>query len=166
MTMARGVGLDFDLLRSVERVNERQKRMLVEKALRQFGSLQGLTFAVWGLAFKPKTDDMREAPSITVIEGLIGNGARVVAHDPVASEVAAGLFHGRIELAPDPYAAAAGADALVLVTEWNEFRQPDFELLRRTMKQPVLFDGRNVWDPRKVRALGFTYHGIGRAARE
>jgi len=166
MTMARAVGLDFDLLRSVERVNERQKRALVEKALKQFGSLQGLTFAVWGLAFKPKTDDMREAPSITVIEGLIGNGARVRAHDPVASEVAAGLFHGRVELAADPYAAAAGADALVLVTEWNEFRQPDFELLKRTMKQPVLFDGRNVWDPRKVRALGFTYHGIGRAARE
>jgi UDPglucose 6-dehydrogenase len=166
MTMARAVGLDFDLLRSVERVNERQKRALVEKALKQFGSIQGLTFAVWGLAFKPKTDDMREAPSITVIEGLIGNGARVRAHDPVASEVAAGVFHGRIELAADPYAAAAGADALVLVTEWNEFRQPDFELLRRTMKQPVLFDGRNVWDPAKVRSMGFTYHGIGRAARD
>jgi UDPglucose 6-dehydrogenase len=167
MTMARGVGLDFDLLRSVERVNERQKRALVDKALRHFGgSLQGLTFGVWGLAFKPKTDDMREAPAITVIEGLIGNGARVRAHDPVAAEVAAGIFGGRIELAPDPYAAAAGADALVLVTEWNEFRQPDFGLLRRTMRQPVLFDGRNVWDARKVRALGFTYHGIGRAARE
>jgi UDPglucose 6-dehydrogenase len=166
MTMARGVGLDFDLLRSVERVNERQKRALVEKALKHFGSLQGLTFAVWGLAFKPKTDDMREAPSITIIEGLLGNGARVRAHDPVASEVAAAVFGGRIELAPDPYTAAAGADALVLVTEWNEFRQPDFALLRRTMKQPVLFDGRNVWDPAKVRALGFSYQGIGRASRD
>jgi UDPglucose 6-dehydrogenase len=83
----------------------------------------------------------------------------------VAAEVAASIFGGRIELAPDPYAAAAGADALVLVTEWNEFRQPDFELLKRTMKQPVLFDGRNVWDPVKVRALGFTYQGIGRSAR-
>lgn len=166
MTMARGVGLDFDLLRSVERVNERQKRTLVEKALKHFGSLQGLTVGVWGLAFKPKTDDMREAPAITVIEGLIGNGAKVRAHDPVATEVATKIFGGRVEFAPDPYAAAAGADALFLVTEWNEFRQPDFELLRRTMKQPVLFDGRNVWDPRKVRALGFTYHGIGRAARE
>jgi UDPglucose 6-dehydrogenase len=166
MTMARGVGLDFDLLRSVERVNERQKRMLVDKALKHFGSLQGLTVGVWGLAFKPKTDDMREAPAITVIEGLIGNGARVRAHDPVATEVATKIFGSRVEFAPDPYAAAAGADALFLVTEWNEFRQPDFELLKRTMKQPVLFDGRNVWDPRKVRALGFTYHGIGRAARE
>ena len=166
MTMARGVGLDFDLLRSVERVNERQKRTLVDKALKHFGSLQGLTVAVWGLAFKPKTDDMREAPAITVIEGLIGNGAKVRAHDPVATEVATKIFGGRVEFAPDPYAAAAGADALFLVTEWNEFRQPDFELLKRTMKQAVLFDGRNVWDARKVRALGFTYHGIGRAARE
>jgi UDPglucose 6-dehydrogenase len=165
MTMARGVGLDFDLLRSVERVNERQKRALVDKALKHFGSLQGLTFAVWGLAFKPKTDDMREAPAITVIEGLIGNGAKVRAHDPVAADVAAGLFGGRVEFSPDPYTAAAGADALFLVTEWNEFRQPDFELLKRTMRKPVLFDGRNVWDQRKVQALGFTYHGIGRAAR-
>jgi UDPglucose 6-dehydrogenase len=165
MTMARGVGLDFDLLRSVERVNERQKRTLVDKALKHFGSLQGLTVAVWGLAFKPKTDDMREAPAITVIEGLIGNGAKVRAHDPVATDVAAGIFGRRVEFAPDPYAAAEGADALFLVTEWNEFRQPDFERLRRTMKQPVLFDGRNVWDQRKVQGLGFTYHGIGRAAR-
>jgi UDPglucose 6-dehydrogenase len=166
MTMARGVGLDFDLLRSVERVNERQKRALLDKALKHFGSLQGLTFAVWGLAFKPKTDDMREAPSITIIEGLLGNGARVRAHDPVASEVAGAIFGGRIDLSPDPYAAAAGADALVLVTEWNEFRQPDFALLKRTMKQPVLFDGRNIWDPAKVRALGFAYQGIGRASRD
>jgi UDPglucose 6-dehydrogenase len=166
MTLARGVGLDFDLLRSVERVNERQKRALLDKALKHFGSLQGLTFAVWGLAFKPKTDDMREAPSITIIEGLLGNGARVRAHDPVASEVAGAIFGGRIDISPDPYAAASGADALVLVTEWNEFRQPDFALLRRTMKQPVLFDGRNIWDPAKVRALGFAYQGIGRASRD
>jgi UDPglucose 6-dehydrogenase len=166
MTMARGVGLDFDLLRSVERVNERQKRTLLEKAQKHFGSVQGLTFAVWGLAFKPKTDDMREAPSITIIEGLLGNGARVRAHDPVASEVATAIFGGRIELAPDPYSAAAGADALVLVTEWNEFRQPDFARLKQIMKQPVLFDGRNVWDPAKVRAMGFAYQGIGRAPRD
>jgi UDPglucose 6-dehydrogenase len=162
MTMARAEGLDFDLLRAVERVNERQKRALVEKALRHFGSLQGRTIAVWGLAFKPKTDDMREAPSITVVEGLIGNGARVKAHDPVAEQVAARLFQGRVELAPEPYAAAEGADALILVTEWNEFRRPDFERLKRIMRQPVLLDGRNVWDPEKVRALGFTYYGIGR----
>jgi len=162
--MARATGLDFDLLRSVGRINERQKRELVEKALQHFGSLQGLVFGVWGLAFKPRTDDMREAPSINVIEGLIGNGARVKAHDPVAAEVASRIFQGRVELAPDPYAAAEGADALLLVTEWNEFRQPDFQRLKRIMRQPVLFDGRNVWDREKVRALGFVYHGIGRAS--
>jgi UDPglucose 6-dehydrogenase len=160
--MARQVGLDFDILRGVERVNERQKRMLVEKALKHFGSLQGKTLGVWGLAFKPKTDDMREAPSITIIEGLIGNGATVKAHDPVATEVAAALFHGRVKLVEEPYAAAEGADALFLVTEWNEFRQPDFGRLLSIMRTPVIFDGRNIWDAAKLRGLGFTYYGVGR----
>jgi UDPglucose 6-dehydrogenase len=165
MTMARQVGLDFDLLRSVERVNERQKRWLVEKAVKHFGALAGKTIAVWGLAFKPKTDDMREAPAITVIEGLLGNGAKVRAHDPVAREVAGRLFHGRgVELVEEPYAAAEGADALLLVTEWNEFRQPDLARLKRVMRQPVLLDGRNVWDAAKCRAEGFTYYGVGRSA--
>jgi UDPglucose 6-dehydrogenase len=162
MSMARHVGLDFDLLRSVERVNEQQKRWIVEKATKHFGSLGGKTFGVWGLAFKPKTDDMREAPAITVVEGLVGAGARVKAHDPVAMEVAARIFGNRIELATDPYAAAEGADALCLVTEWNEFRQPDLARLKSIMRQPVLFDGRNVWDAKKARAAGFTYHGVGR----
>ncbi len=162
MTMARFVGLDFDLLRSVERVNERQKRWVVEKATKHFGSLHGRTFAVWGLAFKPKTDDMREAPSLTVVEGLVGGGARVKAHDPVAAEVAARLFGARIELSQEPYGAAEGADALCLVTEWNEFRQPDWARLKRIMKTPVVFDGRNVWDEAKARAAGFTYYGVGR----
>jgi UDPglucose 6-dehydrogenase len=167
MTMARLVGLDFDLLRSVERVNERQKRWLVEKATKHFGTIAGKTFAVWGLAFKPKTDDMREAPAITVVEGLLGNGAKVRAHDPVAREVASKLFAGRpIEFTDEPYGAAQGADALLLVTEWNEFRQPDLARLRRIMKQPVLFDGRNVWDGGKARAAGFTYYGVGRSGPE
>ena len=147
-------------------MNERQKRWLVEKATKHFGGLAGRTFAVWGLAFKPKTDDMREAPAITVVEALVGNGAKVRAHDPVASAVAERIFHGRgVELAEEPYAAAEGADALLLVTEWNEFRQPDLARLKRVMKQPVLFDGRNVWDAAKCRAAGFTYYGVGRAAR-
>jgi UDPglucose 6-dehydrogenase len=167
MTMARQVGLDFDLLRSVERVNERQKRWLVEKATKHFGGLAGKTLGVWGLAFKPKTDDMREAPALTVVEALLGNGAKVRAHDPVAREVAARLFDGRpIELVDEPYAAAEGADALLLVTEWNEFRQPDLARLKRVMRQPVLFDGRNVWDQSKIRAAGFTYYGVGRNVRE
>ncbi|MGC3999822.1 MAG: UDP-glucose/GDP-mannose dehydrogenase family protein [Anaeromyxobacter sp.] len=165
MTMARQIGLDFDLLRSVERVNERQKRWPLDKATKHFGSIAGKTFAVWGLAFKPKTDDMREAPAITVIEGLLGNGAKVKAHDPVAAEVAEKIFHGRgVELAQEPYAAAEGADALLLITEWNEFRQPDFARLKQIMKQPVLIDGRNIWDAGKARAAGFTYYGVGRSA--
>ncbi len=163
MTMARQLGLDFDLLRSVERVNERQKRWLVEKAAKHFGSLAGRTIGVWGLAFKPKTDDMREAPSIAVVEGLIAAGAKVRAHDPVAAPVAEKLFRGRgVELVPEPYSAAEGADALLLVTEWNEFRQPDFARLKRIMKEPVLLDGRNVWDPVKALAAGFKYYGVGR----
>ncbi len=165
MTMARQIGLDFDLLRSVERVNERQKRWLVEKSARHFGTLAGKTFAVWGLAFKPKTDDMREAPAITVVEGLLAGGARVRAHDPVAAEVARGIFDGRgVELVSEPYQAAEGADALLLVTEWNEFRQPDLARLKRIMRSPVLLDGRNVWDAAKIRAAGFTYYGVGRSA--
>ena len=160
--MARDLGLDFDLLRSVERVNERQKRWLVEKALKHFGSFSGKSFGVWGLAFKPRTDDMREAPSIAVVEGLVGNGARVRAHDPVAAEVARRIFRGRIEIVAEPYAAAEGADALFLVTEWNEFRRPDFARLKRAMRTPVLFDGRNVWDAAKARAAGFAYYGVGR----
>jgi UDPglucose 6-dehydrogenase len=162
MTMARHVGLDFDLLRSVERVNERQKRWLVDRALKHYGSLTGKTFGVWGLAFKPKTDDMREAPSLTVIDGLIGAGAKVKAHDPVAREVAARIFEGRAELVEEPYQAAEGADGLFLVTEWNEFRQLDLDRLKRTMRQPVLFDGRNVWNAAKAREAGFTYYGVGR----
>jgi UDPglucose 6-dehydrogenase len=164
MTMARQVGLDFDLLRSVERVNERQKRWLVEKAAKHFGSLAGKTIGVWGLAFKPKTDDMREAPAITVVEGLLGVGAKVRAHDPVAADVAARIFDGRgVELVSEPYAAAEGADALLLVTEWNEFRNPDFARLKAAMREPVLLDGRNVWDQAKARAAGFTYYGVGRS---
>jgi UDPglucose 6-dehydrogenase len=164
MSMARHLGLDFDLLRAVERVNERQKRWLVEKATKHFGALAGKTIGVWGLAFKPKTDDMREAPAITVIEGLLGNGAKVRAHDPVAREVAGKLFEGRgVTLVEEPYAAAEGADALLLVTEWNEFRQPDLARLKATMRTPVVFDGRNIWDAARVRAAGFTYYGIGRS---
>ncbi len=163
MTTARFVGLDFDLLRSVERVNERQKRLLVEKALRHFnGTLAGKQVGVWGLAFKPKTDDMREASALTVISGLVGAGAKVKAHDPVAREVAEKMLHGTVDLVEEPYAAAEGADALFLVTEWNEFRQPDWARLRSMMRTPVLFDGRNVWDAPKARAAGFTYYGIGR----
>ncbi len=159
---AREHGLEFELMRAVERINERQKKLLVHKAVRHYGSLEGKVFAVWGLAFKPKTDDMREAPAIDVIEGLAGKGARVRAHDPVAEPVARKIFGSRVEFCDGPYDAAVGADGLFLVTEWNDFRQPDFDRLMTSMRQPVIFDGRNLYDPRRMRERGFTYYGVGR----
>ncbi|ATB35974.1 UDP-glucose dehydrogenase [Cystobacter fuscus] len=158
----RELGLELDLLRAVERTNERQKRTLVQKALKHFGSLDGRSFAVWGLAFKPKTDDMREAPSIEVIEGLLAKGARVAAHDPVAERTARRVFGERIRYTQLPYEALEGVDALFVVTEWNEFRHPDFERMKKLMKTPVILDGRNIYDPERMRELGFTYMGLGR----
>jgi len=134
VSAAREHGLEPDLLRAVERTNERQKRLLVHKAVKHFGDLSGRTFAVWGLAFKPKTDDMREAPSIEVIEGLIGKGATVRAFDPVASETARRVFHDRITFVDNQYDALSGADALFVVTEWNDFRHPDFDRLKGSSK--------------------------------
>jgi UDPglucose 6-dehydrogenase len=162
MTMARGVGLDFDLLRSVERVNDRQKRLLFDVAKKHFGSLAGKRVGIWGLAFKPKTDDMREASSLVLIQLLAGAGATVRAHDPVAAENAGRLLGQHIELARDPYEAAEGADGLFLVTEWTEFRNPDLERLKSVMRGRALFDGRNAWDAARARAAGFTYYGVGR----
>ncbi|NVJ02939.1 UDP-glucose/GDP-mannose dehydrogenase family protein [Myxococcus sp. AM009] len=159
---ARDYGLELDLLRAVERTNERQKKLLVNKAAKHYGSLEGRKFGVWGLAFKPKTDDMREAPSIEVIEGLIGKGAQVIAHDPVSPHTARRVFGERIRYASVPYEALEGVDGLFVVTEWNEFRHPDFERMKTLMKSPVVFDGRNVYDPTRMRELGFTYYGIGR----
>ncbi|MBX5484457.1 MAG: UDP-glucose/GDP-mannose dehydrogenase family protein [Myxococcaceae bacterium] len=160
----REFGLELDLLRAVERTNERQKKLLVHKAVKHFGDLSGRTFAVWGLAFKPRTDDMREAPSVEIIEGLIGKGARVQVHDPVAMKVARRIFGDRVHYAPNPYAACEGTDALFLVTEWNEYRRPDLGRMRALMREHTIFDGRNVLNPSDVRAAGFLYFGIGRDA--
>lgn len=163
ISTAREHGIEFDLLRAVERTNERQKKLLVNKAVKHFGpDLSGKTFAVWGLAFKPKTDDMREAPSVEVIEGLLGKGAKVRAFDPVAHETARRVLGERISFVDRPYDALEGVDALFVVTEWNEFRHPDFERMKGLMKKPVVFDGRNVYSPAKMKELGFTYFGIGR----
>jgi UDPglucose 6-dehydrogenase len=161
---ARDMGVEFDLMRAVERTNERQKKLLLSKAVKHFGELAGRRFAVWGLAFKPKTDDMREAPAIELIEGLLGKGAQVACHDPVAENVARRRFGDRIKFAPSPYDALGQADALFLVTEWNEFRHPDFERMKSLMRSPVVFDGRNVFDPASMRERGFTYFGVGRGA--
>jgi UDPglucose 6-dehydrogenase len=146
----------------VEEVNDRQKERLVDKMEAYFPDLSGKTIAIWGLAFKPRTDDMREAPAIPIIERLLALGATVKAYDPAAAPVARALFGTRIELCEKSYEALSGADALAVVTEWNEFREPDFAKMQTLMKAPVVFDGRNIYSPEQMRALGFTYHSIGR----
>jgi UDPglucose 6-dehydrogenase len=151
------------VLKAVEQVNERQKGKLVEKVMRHFGTnLTGLTFAVWGLAFKPRTDDMRDAPSITVIEALLKAGAGIRAFDPEATEEAKKIFGARIQYATRNYDALAGAAALLILTEWNEFRRPDFRRIKQLLKTPIIFDGRNIYDPADLQKLGFTYYSIGR----
>ncbi len=159
---AREHAIEFDLLRAVERTNERQKRVLLQKAQKHYGDLSGRTFAIWGLAFKPRTDDMREAPAIVMVEGLLGKGAKLAVHDPVAMDVARRHFGTRVRYAASPYEALDGADGLFILTEWNDFRHPDFDRMRSLLKEPVVFDGRNVFDPAKLRERGFAYHGIGR----
>jgi UDPglucose 6-dehydrogenase len=155
-------GYDFKILRAVEDVNKRQKERLVEKMEQHFKDVSGRTIALWGLAFKPRTDDMREAPAIPIIEQLLKKGATVKAYDPAAASVAKRLFDGRIALCDKSYDALTGADALAIVTEWNEFREPDFRKMRTLMKAPVIFDGRNIYSPEQMQALGFTYFSIGR----
>ena len=153
---------DFDILKAVEAVNQRQKGILVGKMEKHFGSLKGKTIGVWGLAFKPRTDDMREAPAIPMIEKLLAAGARIQAYDPEAMKIAKGIFGSRVQLCERSYDALKGADALALITEWSEFREPDFPRMRKLMRQPVIFDGRNIYSPEQMRAHGFTYLSIGR----
>jgi UDPglucose 6-dehydrogenase len=155
-------GYDFRILCATEQVNAAQKGRIVSKMEAHFGSLKGRTIAVWGLSFKPKTDDMREAPAITIIEKLLAAGARVQAYDPQASRVAKAIFGSRITITEKSYDALTGADALALVTEWNEFREPDFGKMRKLMRTPVIFDGRNVYSKDTMRTHGFTYFSIGR----
>jgi UDPglucose 6-dehydrogenase len=153
---------EFQILRSVESVNERQKLRLLVKMESHFGSVKGKRIAVWGLAFKPRTDDMREAPAAPLIQGLVTAGATVHAYDPEAMKVARGIFGSKIQYADNSYAALTGADALAIVTEWNEFREPDYARMRKLMRSPVIFDGRNLYSPDQIRAQGFTYYSIGR----
>ena len=159
---ARDHGYDFKILHAVEAANHAQKERLVAKMLAYFGSLKGKTIAVWGLAFKPRTDDMREAPAIVIIEGLLAQGASVRAYDPEATRTARNVFGDRITFCEKSYDALAGADALAVVTEWNTFREPEFAKMRELMRSPVVFDGRNIYSPENMRTLGFTYFSIGR----
>ena len=154
---------EFKILRAVEAVNAFQKTRLFSKMHAHFGTLKGKVVAVWGLAFKPKTDDMREAPSVALIEALLAAGATVQAYDPEASRVAKGLFGHRISLAAGDYEALRNADCVAIVTEWNEFRRPDFAKMRKLMRAPVIFDGRNLFTPEHMKQHGFTYYSIGRA---
>lgn len=165
---ARQVDYDAQLLRAVESINNRQKWMLFEKIRRHFkGELRGRTFAFWGLAFKPNTDDMREAPSRVLMEALWEEGASVRAHDPAAMDEARRIYGQRndLVLCARPEEALQGADALVVVTEWNIFRSPDFIEMQTVLKNPVVFDGRNLYDPGFMRRAGFVYHPIGRNAQ-
>jgi UDPglucose 6-dehydrogenase len=164
---AREVGYEADILQAVEAVNTRQKHVLFAKLKAHFGELAGRTIALWGLAFKPNTDDMREAPSRVLIEALWAAGASVRAYDPVAMPEARRIYGERADfsLVADAPAALAGADALAIVTEWQEFRSPDFDHMRATLRTPVIFDGRNLYDPALMLRQGFTYYAIGRGRR-
>ena len=155
-------GYEMKVLKSVEQVNENQKSVLYNKIERHFnGDLTGKTFAVWGLSFKPKTDDMREAPSLVIIEKLLARGAKVRAYDPVAMKEAKHTLGDTIEYGKDEYEALIDADALLLVTEWPEFRSPNFNVVSKLMKDKVIFDGRNIYDAADMHDKGFTYYGIG-----
>jgi UDPglucose 6-dehydrogenase len=155
-------GYEFKMLRAVDEVNAYQKTRLVAKMREHYGRLKGKTLAVWGLAFKPKTDDMREAPAIPLIEALLKAGARVQAYDPEAMRVARRLFGTRVTFADSNYDALQGADGLAIVTEWNEFRRPDLDRMKTLLKAPVIFDGRNLFAPDHMKQHGFTYYSIGR----
>lgn len=165
MQMANGVGVQPLVLSAVEARNDLQKRVLVEKVAGHFGSdLKGKCFGIWGLSFKPQTDDMREAPSIVIISKLLEAGASVALFDPVAHEQARKILEPgeRILYCADQYDAIKGADALLLITEWHQFRNPDFDRIKELLKEPVVFDGRNQWDPTLLKGKGFTVYNIGR----
>jgi len=160
------LGLSLAVLKAVESVNECQKLVVLQKVLRYLGQdLSGKVVGLWGLAFKAETDDMRESPTIPVIEGLLAAGARVQTHDPKATDSARAIFGDRVLYTADPYSAAHGADALLVMTEWLVYWNPDFERVRKLLRRPLLVDGRNLYDPERMKALGFEYHGIGRGGR-
>jgi UDPglucose 6-dehydrogenase len=164
---ARDAGLELKIVEATETVNEEQKLFLLSKIRRHFGEdLKGKTLALWGLAFKPRTDDMREAPALSLIRGLVRAGARVQAYDPEAMREAKAQLadvDGHVAYCRKSYEACDGADALVLVTEWNEFREPDFDRVKKLLRRPVVFDGRNIYNPETLKELGFAYYGVGRS---
>jgi len=159
---ARASGYDSKLLAAVEAINDGQWVRFVDKIRAYFGALTGKQFGVWGLAFKPRTDDMREAPSVPIIKRLLAEGATVQAYDPQAEQAARRIFGSNLSYVNRSYDAIKGVDALLIVTEWNEFRELDFEKVRSLMRSPVIFDGRNLFSPEEMRDHGFVYVSIGR----
>lgn len=155
-------GTPMEIVAAVERVNARQKTIMLPRMETVLGGLKGKTIAVWGIAFKPRTDDIREAPALFIIEGLLARGASVAAYDPKAMDHAKGSVSKDVRWAKNAYDALEGADALLLATEWNEFREPDFEKMKSVMRRAVIFDGRNIYNPKTVKAFGFEYVGVGR----
>lgn len=164
-SMALRVGVEPHILKAIDEVNNRQKTILLDRIVEHFGgSLQGKTIAVWGLAFKPRTDDIREAPALALIDKLLALGAKFNVHDPEAIDNVRREYGDKLNYAERPYDALTGADALVIATEWKEFLNPDFPRMKKQMKSAVIFDGRNVYEPEQMKAAGFTYHSIGRAS--
>jgi UDPglucose 6-dehydrogenase len=161
---AHAVHMPLDVVEAVEKTNERQKHRIYEKLAKALGTVKGTRIAVWGLAFKPQTDDLRESPALTLIEELRAAGASVVAHDPVAMPEAKKKLGDAIAFAETGYAALSGADALAIVTDWNEYRHPDFARMKAALKRPLIVDGRNLYDPARMKENGFTYLSIGRGA--
>lgn len=154
---------EFQILKSVDEVNEQQKIILVKKVLKHFNqNIQGKKFAIWGLSFKPNTDDMREAPALAIIKELIANGAEVIAYDPVAMNECKRRIGNIIEYAQNPYEALKNTNGLLLVTEWNEFRIPNLDKMKQLMVDPIIFDGRNIYEPSEIKEAGFKYYGLGR----
>jgi UDPglucose 6-dehydrogenase len=163
IAMSRELGTPVRIIEAVDGVNEAQKRVLYQKIRKHYGeSLKEKTLAVWGLAFKPRTDDIREAPALVLIDALLADGVKVRVHDPEALANVRAIYGDRLVYCDRPYGALEGADGLAIVTEWQEFRNPDFEVMRRLLRQPVIFDGRNLYDPQALTGLGFSYYAIGR----
>jgi UDPglucose 6-dehydrogenase len=161
--LARQNGLAVHLVEAVDRVNQGQKQVLPQKIRKHFGKeLRGKCLAVWGLAFKPRTDDIREAPALALIDAMLQDNVHLRVHDPEAIANIRAVYGDKLVYCDRPYGALEGADALAVVTEWQEFRQPDFDIMRKLMRQPIIFDGRNIYEPKTVRGHGFTYYGIGR----
>ena len=162
---AKDFGCGHELLESADNVNKKQRQLFIDKITKRFGSdIKNMTFAVWGLAFKPKTNDMREAPAITIINALLEKGAKIQAYDPKAYDCAEVIFGDKIKYTKNSYEALKNADCMLLLTEWNEFRRPDFDKMKTLMNQPIIFDGRNQYEPKRMKQRGFEYHCIGKTS--